>query len=127
MSSKCQSYAAASDGLCDVIKFAITESTKEQMAAEQNRTCVTINDIHECEYSDIPDIRELSEYLDCNVHVINLVCNGRPTKLFKKPCLLKISLQIITDKTLWLKAFKDLREDPSTAVISSRRDCLHSR
>ena len=92
MSSKRQSYAAAtSDDLCDIVKFAIAKSLKEQKAAERDRACIAIHGIRECS-RDLPDIRELCEYLDFNVHVINVVGISRPTKSSKRPRLLKVSL-----------------------------------
>ena len=48
MSSKRQFYAAdASDGLCDVVKFDIAETIKEQKAAERDRARVAIHGIRE--------------------------------------------------------------------------------
>ena len=85
MSCKRQSSAAAaSDSLCDVVKFAIAESEKEQKAAERDRVCVTILGVCECS-RDLP--RELCEYLDCNVYMINVVQIGIPAKSSKKPRL----------------------------------------
>ena len=67
--------------------------------------------------ADIFNVRELCDYLDCDIRVISAIRIGKSIKLSKKPRLLKVELQSTSDKNLLKNVSKFLREDPSTAAI----------
>ena len=102
--------------LSKVVKSTMAESMREQKAADRDRACVAIHGFKE-HGRDIGDVNELCQYIDCQVNVISVVRIGRPPTSTRRPPLLKVLLQSVADKNLFLQAAKFLKDDPSTSSI----------
>ena len=108
------SYAAAVSG--DITKFvntAVCESMREQKIIEHDNACIAVHKLRE--YGN--DLRNLCEYLDCDVHIVSATRIGQKAQSSKKIRVLKVQLQSASDKMKLLKSSKYLKEDRSTSAL----------
>ena len=110
------SYAAAVSGnLSDIVKSAVASTIRENKAAERSKTSVAIHNLDN-HGNDTNDVRELFDYLECNICVIKVTRIGR-VDTSRKPRVLKVELASSFDRNILLRAAKYLKDDLSTKYV----------
>ena len=89
---------------------------REQKIIERDNACIAVHKMREYG-NDVNDLRNLCEYLDCDVHIASATRIGQKAQSSKKIRVLKVQLQLASNKMKLLKSSKYLREDRSTSTI----------
>ena len=110
------SAAAVSGDITKLVKTAVCVSMRKQKIIERDNACIAVLKMREYG-NDINDLRNLCEYLDCDVLIISATRIGQKAQSSKKIRVLKIQLQSASDKMKLLKSSKYLKEDRSTSAI----------
>lgn len=117
LSSKPSSYSAAvTSNVSEVVKSAIVETLRQQKVVERNENFVALHNMQEYG-TDLSDVKELLEFIGCDIPVANAIRIGRLNKSPKKARILKVELLSKSDRNILLQASRFLKDDPSTAKI----------
>ena len=100
-----------------MVKSVVVDTFRKEKATERSNASVAIHNMKEYG-SDMRDVQELFDFLECNVQVVNTVRIGK-YKLSKKVRPLKVELRSVLDRKAILQASKHFKDDLSTAKFVS--------
>ena len=121
LSARPASYSAIISGnLSDIVKSAVDISILEHEANERDRASVASHNLSN-HSNDVSDVRELFDYLECNIHLVNVSYFVRFGKSSKKPHILKVESASSSDRDILLLFVKYLKVYIYNAVVAAGR------